>query len=67
MELFEGDEAKVKELEALICKDFGFDGAVPVSGQTYSRKIDAAILATLSGIAQKRLQVCERFKNTPVI
>ena len=52
MELFEGDSEKVKKLEELICADFGFDGVVPVSGQTYSRKVDAAILATLSGIAQ---------------
>ena len=36
MELFEGDSEKVKKLEALICADFGFDGVVPVSGQTYS-------------------------------
>ena len=69
MELFEGDEAKVKELEALICKDFGFDGVVPVSGQTYSRKIDAAILATLSGIAQSAykfandLRILQSFKE----
>ena len=52
MELFDGDEAKVKELEKRIADDFGFAGVVPVSGQTYSRKIDAQTLATLSGIAQ---------------
>lgn len=52
VELFEGDSQKVKELEAMIAKEMGFDGVVPVSGQTYSRKIDAQILSTLSGIAQ---------------
>lgn len=52
MELFEGDGEKVKKLEELICNDFGFTSFVPVSGQTYSRKVDAQILATLSGIAQ---------------
>ncbi len=52
MELFDGDEKKVKELEEIIARDFGFKGAVPVSGQTYSRKVDAQVLATLSGIAQ---------------
>lgn len=41
MELFDGDESKVKELEKRIADDFGFAGVVPVSGQTYSRKIDA--------------------------
>lgn len=52
MELFEGDAEKVKKLENLIAEEMGFDGVVPVSGQTYSRKIDSAIVATLSGIAQ---------------
>lgn len=69
MELFEGDSEKVKKLEALICADFGFDGVVPVSGQTYSRKVDAAILATLSGIAQSAykfandLRILQSFKE----
>ena len=52
MELFDGDESKVKELEKRIADDFGFAGVVPVSGQTYSRKIDAQTLATLAGIAE---------------
>ena len=52
LELFDGDESKVKELEKRIADDFGFAGVVPVSGQTYSRKIDAQTLATLAGIAE---------------
>ncbi len=52
MELFENDEEKVKELERLIAKEMGFTGCVPVSGQTYSRKVDAYFLAILSGFAQ---------------
>ena len=52
MELFDGDEAKVKELEERIASDLGFPGVVPVSGQTYSRKVDAYFLAALSGVAQ---------------
>lgn len=52
LELFNGDDAKCLELERLIAAEMGFEGCVSVSGQTYSRKIDAAILATLSGIAQ---------------
>ena len=52
MELFNGDEEKVKKLEELIAKDMGFKGCVAVSGQTYSRKIDAYFLAVLSGFAQ---------------
>ena len=52
LELFEGDHEKVKELDKRIAKEMGFDAVVPVSGQTYSRKMDAGVLATLSGIAQ---------------
>ncbi len=52
MELFGGDEEKVKKLEALIAADMGFESCVPVSGQTYSRKVDAYFLSVLSGIAQ---------------
>ena len=52
MELFEGNEEKVKKLEALIAEDMGFSGCVPVSGQTYSRKVDAYFLSALSGFAQ---------------
>lgn len=52
LELFDGDHEKVRALDRKIAAEMGFDRVVPVSGQTYSRKIDAAILATLSGIAQ---------------
>ena len=52
MELFEGDEEKIKKIEALIAADMGFSGCVPVSGQTYSRKVDAYFLSVLSGFAQ---------------
>lgn len=52
LELFAGDHEKVKALEEKIAAELGFDGVVPVSGQTYSRKVDYAVLSTLSGIAQ---------------
>ncbi len=52
MELFDGDTDKIKALEQKIAAEMGFKAVVPVSGQTYSRKVDAAVLATLSGIAQ---------------
>lgn len=52
VELFDGDDGKIRELERRIAEDFGFAGVVPVSGQTYSRKIDAQVVATLSGLAQ---------------
>ncbi|MBE6852664.1 MAG: adenylosuccinate lyase [Ruminococcus sp.] len=52
VELFEGDSSKIKQLESMIAEEMGFDGVVPVSGQTYSRKIDSQIISTLSGLAQ---------------
>ena len=52
IELFEGDEEKVKALEEKIAKSMNFKGSVAVSGQTYSRKTDAYFLAVLSGFAQ---------------
>ncbi len=50
--LFGGDDAKVEALDQLVAEAFGFDGSYAVSGQTYSRKIDAQVLATLGGIAE---------------
>ncbi len=52
LELFEGDHEKCRDLDRRIAREMGFQDTVPVSGQTYSRKVDAAILSTLSGIAQ---------------
>ncbi len=50
--LFNGDESKVRALERLIARKMGFEGCVSVSGQTYTRKVDAFVLNVLSGIAQ---------------
>ncbi len=52
MELFENDEEKVKNLEEIISKELDFKGCVPISGQTYSRKVDYFFLSVLSGFAQ---------------
>ena len=56
MELFAGDEEKIKEMERRIAADMGFDAVVPVSGQTYSRKVDSYFLGVLSGIAQSAMK-----------
>jgi adenylosuccinate lyase len=50
-ELFQGDEEKVRKLDQLISQKMDMPGVVPVSGQTYSRKIDARVLQVLAGIA----------------
>jgi adenylosuccinate lyase len=49
--LFDGDHAKVKQLEQIVGRKMGFDATYEVTGQTYPRKVDAQILDVLSGIA----------------
>ncbi|MBQ7459880.1 MAG: adenylosuccinate lyase [Oscillospiraceae bacterium] len=52
LELFGGDTEKVKLVEKKIADKMGFDSCMPVSGQTYSRKVDSFVLNVLAGIAQ---------------
>ncbi|HLG40265.1 MAG TPA: lyase family protein, partial [Chitinophagaceae bacterium] len=52
MTLFHNDAEKVKKLDDLVTRKMGFDGYYPVTGQTYSRKIDSQIVFSLAGIAQ---------------
>jgi adenylosuccinate lyase len=52
LELFGGRHEKVDQLDAMVAAAFEFAASVPVSGQTYSRKVDSLILATLAGIAE---------------
>ena len=52
LELFEGDYEKVIRLDKIIAEKMGFNSVYPVSGQTYSRKVDSRVLNILSGIAQ---------------
>jgi adenylosuccinate lyase len=51
LELFDGDHAKVRELERRVTDAIGFTHAIPVSGQTYSRKLDAQVLDVVAGLA----------------
>ena len=51
LELFGGDHAKVRALDTKVCHAMGFPGSIPVSGQTYSRKLDAHVLDVVAGIA----------------
>lgn len=59
MDLFEGDETKISEMNRMISQDFGFDSCFDVCGQTYPRKTDSRILNCLSAIAQS----CYRMAN----
>lgn len=52
MALFNNDEDKVKKLDNIVCEKMKFKASYPVTGQTYSRKLDSIILNTLSEIAQ---------------
>mgnify|MGYP000300055432 CR=1 FL=1 len=52
VELFDGDTAKIDEMNRQIAAEFGFDRCYPVCGQTYPRKLDSRILNVLSSICQ---------------
>ncbi len=52
LELFDGNHAKVRKLEELVCRKIGFDESYAVTGQTYPRKIDSQVLGVLSGVCQ---------------
>ncbi len=52
VELFGGDSDKIKRVDRFIAREMNFEQIVPVSGQTYSRKVDAQVMDVLSGIAQ---------------
>ena len=59
LDLFDGDTAKIDEMNRMISWDFGFDKCFSVCGQTYPRKLDSRILNCLSSIAQS----CYRMAN----
>lgn len=59
VELFHGDSEKIRQLEKMIAEEMGFSECFPVSGQTYSRKLDYQVLAVLAGIAES----CSKFSN----
>ncbi len=50
--LFDGDHAKVEELDRRVAAAFDFAASYPVSGQTYSRKVDTQVIAALAGVAE---------------
>lgn len=58
LELFNGDHEKVKALNKRVCELMGFKEAIPVSGQTYTRKIDFMVLSVLSSISQSAYKMC---------
>ena len=63
MNLFEGDEAKVKALDKMVAEKMGFDKSFGVTGQTYPRKLDSIILNTLSEVAQSAYKFSNGLKE----
>ena len=57
MELFGGDSAKIKAVEADVCAQMGFTKVVPVCGQTYSRKLDYNVLSAVAGLGQSAMKM----------
>lgn len=57
LELFDGDLDKVDRLDPMIAEKMGFDACMPVSGQTYSRKVDTIVLNALGGIASSAMKM----------
>ncbi len=51
LEIFDGDHDKVRRLDSMVTKKMGFSASLPVTGQTYSRKLDAAVLGVVAGVA----------------
>lgn len=51
LRLFNGNHAKVRELDRLVTSRMGFSSSIPVSGQTYTRKLDASVLSAVAGVA----------------
>jgi adenylosuccinate lyase len=51
LQLFGGDDTKVRQLDQLVCSKMGVPRSLPVTGQTYTRKLDASVLSVVSGIA----------------
>ena len=51
LELFDGDQETIDKIDPMIAKKMGFEQCYPVSGQTYSRKVDTRVLNVLAGIA----------------
>jgi adenylosuccinate lyase len=56
LEIFGGDHAKVRKLDQLVTSKIGFAASIPVSGQTYSRKLDAQVLGVVAGVASSAMK-----------
>src|SRR5947209_2564450 len=58
LSLFEGDHAKVEQLDRMVTQRFGFESSFVVTGQTYPRKVDAQVVSALAGVAASVHKFC---------
>jgi len=58
LELFEGDESKIKDLNAILCKKAGFPSAYPISTQTYTRKVDLRVANAVCALGATAQRIC---------
>src|SRR4051812_9898409 len=56
LEIFDGDHQAVRQLDALVTAKIGFESSIPVSGQTYTRRIDAQVLGVVAGVASSAMK-----------
>src|SRR5438105_1377163 len=65
LELFDGDDEKVRELDTRVALKMGFTRVFPVTGQTYTRKLDAQVLAALASVAQSAAKLATDVRLLP--
>ena len=63
LELFDGDQETIDKIDPMIAEKMGFKAAYPVSGQTYSRKVDTRVLNILAGIAASAHKIFQRYPS----
>ena len=63
LQLFDGDHQKVRRLDQLVTEKMGVARSLPVTGQTYTRKLDAGVLSLVAGIAASAGQVRQRHSD----
>ncbi len=64
LELFEGDQETIDKIDPMIAEKMGFKNCYPVSGQTYSRKVDTRVLNVLAGIAASAHEILQRYPSS---
>ena len=67
LELFDGDQETIDKIDPMIAEKMGFKNCYPVSGQTYSRKVDTRVLNVLAGIAASATKILQRHPSSAAL